>query len=76
MEERNRWISLIKELRGQHGISILDAERLALADPAWRRWVERQINGDTRCHRMALSHIRYNGDAALLERDGEALKVR
>lgn len=76
MEDRNRWIKLIKDLRVQYDASILDAERIALSDPAWRRWVEKQINSDTKCRRMALSHIRYNGDASLIERDDEMLKVR
>ena len=74
--DRNRWILLIKELRAEHGVSILAAERLALADPRCRRWVDQQINADTRCRRMALHHMRHNGGDALIERDGERLKVR
>lgn len=76
MEDRDLWISLIKALRVEHDAGILGAERIALADPAWRRWVERQINSDTKCRRMALSHVRYNGEASLIERDGDRLKVR
>ena len=76
MEERNRWIRLIKELRAEHDVSILDAERIALSDPSWRRWVERQINDDMRCRKMALAHIRFNGDDALIERIGEHLALR
>ncbi|MGK6321357.1 hypothetical protein [Sphingomonas sp. DT-204] len=76
MAERDRWILHIKELRAAHGVSILDAERLALTDPPWRRWVERQIATDERCRRMALRHIRYNGDAALLRLEGDCLFVR
>jgi hypothetical protein len=76
MEDRKRWIGLIKDLRVEHDAGIIDAERIALADPAWRRWVERQINNDMRCRRMALRHIHYNGEASLLERDGDALRVR
>jgi hypothetical protein len=76
MEDRHRWIMLIKDLRVEHDASIIDAERIALADPAWRRWVERQINGDRRCRQMALSHIRHNGEMSLIERDGDLLKVR
>jgi len=74
--DRNRWILLIKDLRAEHGVSILAAERLALADARWRRWVDQQINTDPRCRRMALHHIRYNGADALIERDGERLNVR
>lgn len=76
MEDRNRWIRIIKELRIDHRVSVLDAERIALANSRWRRWVEHQINIDARCHRMALSHILYNGANALIEREGERLKVR
>jgi hypothetical protein len=39
MEDRNRWIGLIKDIRVEHDAGIIDAERIALADPAWRRWV-------------------------------------
>lgn len=76
MEDRDRWISLIKDLRVEHDASILDAERIALADPAWRRWVERQINSDRQCRRMALTHIRINGEASLIDHDGDTLKIR
>jgi hypothetical protein len=58
MEERNRWILHIKELRGRHDVGINEAERLALVEPTWRRWVEHQINSDADCRRMALRHIR------------------
>ena len=74
--EPSRWILLIKELRVTHGCSILDAERIALSQPNWRRWVEQRINSDPECAKSARRHIRYNGAAALLEeRDGE-LRVR
>jgi choline dehydrogenase-like flavoprotein len=76
MDERNRWILHIKELRGRHDVSINEAERLALTDPTWRRWVEHQINSDADCRRMALRHIRYNGGTSLLGQDGERLFVR
>ncbi|PBN41664.1 hypothetical protein [Sphingobium sp. D43FB] len=76
MADRDQWISHIKELREQHDVSILDAERIALGTRQWRRWVEQQINADERCRRMALAHIRYNGDAALIERRGDTLFVR
>lgn len=76
MEERNRWILLIKELRARHGTSILEAERIALSDPNWRRWVERRLETDAQCRRMGLRHIRLNGADALLVRDGDLLKVR
>ena len=75
MKDQNRWIELIKKLRVEHGIGILDAERIALANPQWRRWVEHRINMEARCRRMALSHIRHNGVEALIEQ-GERLKIR
>ena len=76
MSERERWILHIKEVRAQNGVDILAADRLALEDDRWRRWVERQINGDDRCRRMALRHIRYNGDEALIVKSGDRLEVR
>ncbi|PAX07699.1 hypothetical protein [Sphingomonas lenta] len=76
MHERNRWIMHIKSLREAHNASILEAERIALADLGWRRWVERQINSDMRCRRMALSHLHHNGEASLIERSGDELTVR
>lgn len=76
MEDRSRWILHIKELRAEHGVSIFDAERLALGDPRWRRWVEQQINNDMQCRKMALYHLRQHGSASLIERNGDVLKVR
>ncbi|RUX24252.1 hypothetical protein EOA23_22505 [Mesorhizobium sp. M2A.F.Ca.ET.042.01.1.1] len=76
MEDRNRWILHIKELRFRQGASILEAERIALSDPHWRRWVERQINTDERCHKFARSHMKANREAALIYKDGEMLKLR
>ncbi len=76
MESRNRWIVLIKSLRTEHGVGIADAERMALAQPEWCRWVEGQINANERCRQMALNHMRDNGGASLIIRDGDALKVR
>jgi hypothetical protein len=74
--DRQRWILLIKELRVTHNCSIHDAERIALLDPIWKRWVERQINSDPQCKKMARYHIRHNGDAALLIENEERLTVR
>ena len=65
-----RWLLLIKELRVSHRVSVLEAERIALANPHRRRWVEKQINTRQRCRKYALAHIRHNGDAALIERTG------
>ena len=74
MEERNRWIEFIKQIREMHGCSLDEAHRLALADPQWRRWVERQVIADPRCRKMALRHIRSAGPRSLLEdRNGKLL---
>jgi hypothetical protein len=76
MEQRDRWILLIKELRAHHGVNILNAERIALSDAHWRRWVERQINSDAKCRKLALHHIRRHGSGALLEQVGVRITVR
>ena len=75
-EERNRWILLIKGLRAEHDASILEAERIALSRPEWRRWVEQQINADHKCRRTALHHIKNRGEDSLLKESGGLLKVR
>ena len=76
MEERHRWILRIRETRQRHDCGIFDAERLAVAEPNWRRWVERQINADAKCRRMALRHIRFHGTASLIDQAGDRLFVR
>lgn len=76
MEERLRWVEFIKALREQHGVNIHEAHQIAAAQPEWRRWVERQINSDSQCRRMALRHIKMGGPAVLLVQDGETLRVR
>lgn len=75
MTDRNLWVLHIKKLRADHGVGLIEAERIALADPYWRRWVERQINTDNQCRRMALRHIRERGADALIERDGVQLRL-
>ena len=75
MTERNRWIRHIKDVRAEHEVGLLEAERIALADPAWRRWVERQINSDDQCRRMALRHIRESGANALIVIDDGCLRM-
>src|ERR1044071_6233673 len=56
-EERHRWISYIKQLRQERDVGIFEAERIALARPEWRRWVERQINSDIACRKSARHHM-------------------
>ena len=62
-DERDRWIKLIKEIPIGHGFSLFEAQRFALSQPEWRRWVERQITQDEQCQRMARSHLRQHDDA-------------
>ena len=75
-EERHRWISYIKQLRQERDVGIFEAERIALARPEWRRWVERQINSDIACRKSARHHMQRHGPASLIYQDGDALKVR
>lgn len=75
-EERNRWTSHIKQLRQERDVGLIEAERIALAEPEWRRWVERQINTDIKCRKVARSHMRLHGPASLIYQDGDTLKVR
>lgn len=66
----DQWILLVKELRVLHGVSILDAERIALSNPHRRRWVEMIVN-TRQGRRAAISHLKANGENSLLhEKDG------
>jgi hypothetical protein len=76
VDDQQRWIMLIKDLRSEHGFGIYEAQELALRDPVWRRWVQAQINTDKRCRKQALSHIRDHGSASLIVGDGDLLRVR
>ncbi len=69
-----RWLLLIKELRELYELSILEAERMALSNRHRRLWLERQINTQQRCRKYALAHIRANGDAALITREGDTFR--
>ncbi|HQV05001.1 MULTISPECIES: hypothetical protein [unclassified Novosphingobium] len=69
-----RWILLIKELRVTHYASILEAERLAFANPHRRRWIMRAINSNQICRKHALAHIRHNGESSLIIHDGESFR--
>ena len=71
-----RWLLLIKELRVLHDASILEAERIALSKAHRRKWVEKQINTHQRCRKYALAHIRHNGDASLIDREGGHLQFQ
>ncbi len=74
--DRNRWVRLIKQLRADHSASVPEAEKLALSNQEWRRWVERQINAYRKCHRMAVGHIRCRGKESLLEEQNGLIRVR
>ncbi len=76
MANRDRWILHIKELRSRYNVGLLEAERIALSDPQWRRWVQHQINTDQRCRKFARAHMAGNRQAALIYNDGGVLKVR
>jgi hypothetical protein len=71
-----RWLMLIKHLRLRFGLSIDEAERLALVNPHRRRWVERCINTHQACRKRALAHIRHYGARALIQREGERFCFR
>jgi hypothetical protein len=74
--DRSRWLLLIKELRARHGLSILEAERLAVSNTHRRHWVEKMINTHQECRKAALAHIRYNGEASLIKRIGDSFEFR
>lgn len=61
-QDRMRWIIQIEQLREEHGVSIYEAERMALSSEEWRRWTERQINSDKQCRKMELFHIDRHGE--------------
>lgn len=71
-----RWLLLIMELRVLHDASILEAERVALSNAHRRRWIEKQINTHQRCRKYALAHIRYHGDASLIDRESDTFRFK
>ncbi|MBT9288843.1 hypothetical protein [Prosthecodimorpha staleyi] len=70
------WFQAIKDIRVELGCDILTAERIALNDPDWRRWVEVQINRDPDCRKMARHHIRNRGPASLIAELNGRLTIR
>lgn len=70
------WFELIKTIRAEHGVGILEAEKVAVQDPTRRRWLERRINSDRKCRKLALSDIKQNGDDSLVCWQGDRLVVR
>ncbi|MEL7728220.1 hypothetical protein AAG612_01650 [Citromicrobium bathyomarinum] len=73
---QSRWLLRIKELRARHGVSILEAERIALEEPAIRRWALKMMNSNQTCRKAAQSHIRHNGEKSLIETDGFVFSYR
>lgn len=71
-----QWILFIKETRCRTGCSIEEAHRIAWRDPHWRRWVQRRINIDPQCRKMAVHHLREHGDEALIKEEASRLRVR
>lgn len=70
------WFEMIKSIRAERGVSILDAEKLAVRDPKWRRWLERRINSDRKCQKLAFTDMRLNGRDSLICWVGDRLVVR
>jgi hypothetical protein len=52
-KQKTDWFQAIKDIRAAKDCDILAADRIALNDPDWRRWVEVQINRDPDCQKMA-----------------------
>ncbi|TIX52142.1 hypothetical protein E5222_04625 [Alteraurantiacibacter aquimixticola] len=75
-EDGMQWILFVKETRLRNGCSIEEAHQIAHRDLQWRRWVQRRINVDPQCRKMALRHIRDTGDGALIVKDGNRLRVK
>ena len=70
------WIELMKTVRQIHDVSLDEATRLVLAHEGWRRWVDRRINSDPKCRKMAWAHMRHGGADALIEKEGDRFRVR
>ncbi len=75
-EGETNWFLLIKDLRAAYGISIYDAEKMALAHPGWRRWCNVRLRTSAQCRVKAWGHIRAKGDASLFIREGAKYRVR
>lgn len=74
--ERIGWVQLIKDLRATLGLSLHEAQKMALSHDGWRRWVEQRMKIDPQCRRQALADIRWNGATSLIGRRGDQLVVR
>ena len=74
-EQKARWLELIKAVRSAGGLSIFQAERIALAHDGWRRWCEARINSDPKCRKLAASHLRSNGEASLIRKVGDTFTI-
>jgi hypothetical protein len=74
--QKARWFEIIKAVRSAGGLSIFEAERLALGHEGWRRWCEARINSDPQCRKLAAGHIRFNGEKALIRKVGDSFTFR
>lgn len=70
------WIVLIKEIRSRYGLSLSEAQELALSHEAWRRWVAKRLNVDPRCKKQASRHIRDHGSASFFVQRGDRIEFR
>lgn len=75
-QERVSWPELIKQIRVAAEVDLLTAERLALAHPGWRRLIGHRINHEDECKKLALSHMKQNGQEAIISAAGAALVVK
>jgi hypothetical protein len=71
-----RWIRLIYGTQALHNCTLLEAQRLVLANRHVRRWVERAINAGNPSRKEALAHIRVNGNASLIVREAGSFNFR
>jgi hypothetical protein len=69
--KRNHW----KLLKAERRRDITGVKRLALSDLVWRRWVERQINSNPECQRMAQRNIRNCRADELIEQEEDRLMM-
>jgi len=74
--KKTDWFALIKELRAAYGVSIFDAEKMALAHRGWRLWCNARLATDAHCRVLAWKHIKHHGEIALFVREEDQYRVR
>lgn len=70
------WTELIKAIRSHYGLSLPEAQQLALSHEGWRRWVARRLNVDPQCKKQALRHLRDHGQASFFIQRGDRVEFR